>query len=144
MAKFVATDVKTTINGIDFSDHIAAVTIDISSDEIETTAFGTGGWRSRVGGLKDGSITLDFHQDFGTATTGGDKPVDQTIWNNFGSLATVVVLPTSGSASPTNPSFTGIYLISQTQPVASTVGDLLTMSLTWPAAGTAGITRGTS
>jgi hypothetical protein len=144
VAKFVATDVKTTINGVDFSDHIAAVTIDISSDEIETTAFGTGGWRSRVAGLKDGSITLDFHQDFGTATTGGDKPVDQTVWNNFGSLATVVVTPTSGSATATNPSYTGIYLISQTQPIASTVGDLATMSLTWPVAGTAGIIRATS
>lgn len=140
MAKFVATDVKTSINGQDFSDHIAAVTIDISSDEIETTAFGTGGWRSRVGGLKDASITLDFHQDFATSGSGA---VDSTIWTNFGSLATVVVVPTSGSVNSTNPSYTGLFLVSQTQPVASTVGDLATMSVTWPAAGTAGITRGT-
>lgn len=144
MSKFVATEVKTTINGVDFSDHIAAVTLELSADEIETTAFSTGGWRSRVAGLKDGSITIDFHQDFGTATTGGDKPVDQTIWNNFGSLATVVVVSTNGSVSATNPSYTGIFLVSQTQPIASTVGDLATLSVTWPAAGTAGITRGTS
>lgn len=140
MAKFVATDVKTTINGVDFSDHIAAVTIDISSDEIETTAFSANGWRTRIGGLKDGSITLDFHQDFATSGSGA---VDQTIWNNFGSLATVVVVPTSGSVSATNPSYSGVYLVSQTQPIASTVGDLATMSVTWPVAGTAGITRGT-
>lgn len=139
MAKFVATDVKTTINGQDFSDHIAAVTLEISSDEIEITAFGSG-WRSRIAGLKDASITLDFHQDFATSGTGA---VDQTIWNNFGSLATVVVVPTSGSVSATNPSYTGIFVVSQTTPVASTVGDLATMSLTWAAAGTAGITRGT-
>ena len=140
MPKFVATDVKTTINSQDFSDHIAAVTLDISSDEIETTSFGTGGWRSRIAGLKDASITIDFHQDFATSGSGA---VDQTIWNNFGSLATVVVVPTSGSVNSTNPSYTGIFVVSQIQPIASTVGDLATMSVTWSAAGTAGITRGT-
>lgn len=138
MAKFVATDVKTTINGQDFSDHIAAVTLDITSDEIETTAFGTG-WRTRVGGLKDGSITIDFHQDFATTGSGA---VDQTIWNSFGSQATVVITPTSGSVTASNPSYTGVFLVSQTQPYASTVGDLATMSVTWPNAGSA-ITRGT-
>lgn len=141
MAKLVATDVKTTINGVDFSDHIAAVTLDISSDEIETTAFGGSGFRTRVAGLKDASITLDFHQDFATSGSGA---VDQTIWGSFGSLATVVVTPTSGSVTSTNPSYSGVFLVSQVTPVASSVGDLMTQSLTWPTAGTAGIVRGTA
>lgn len=141
MAKFVATDIKTTINGVDFSDHIAAVTLDISTDEIETTAFSSAGFRTRIAGLKDGSITLDFHQDFGTA---GSSAVDSTIFSNFGSLATVVVSPTSGTVSATNPAYSGVYLVSQTTPLSSSVGDLATQSLTWPTAGTAGITRATS
>jgi hypothetical protein len=141
VAKFVATDIKTTINGVDFSDHIAAVTLDISSDEIETTAFGGSGFRTRVAGLKDGSITLDFHQDFATSGSGA---VDQTIFSNFGSFATVVVTPTSGSVSPTNPAYSGVFLVSQTTPISSSVGDLATQSLTWPTAGTAGIVRGTA
>lgn len=139
MAKFVATDVKTTINGVDFSDHLAAVTLDISTDEIETTAFSSAGFRTRIAGLKDASITLDFHQDFGSS---GSSAVDSTIWNNFGSFATVVVTPTSGSVSATNPSYTGVFLVSQHQ-FASSVGDLATVAVTWPSAGTAGITRGT-
>jgi hypothetical protein len=141
VAKFVATDIKTTINSVDFSDHIAAVTLNITSDEIETTAFGGSGFRTRIAGLKDASITIDFHQDFATSGSGA---VDSTIWGNFGSLATVVVTPTSGSVSATNPSYTGVFLISQTNPVASSVGDLATQSLTWPTAGTAGIVRGTA
>ena len=141
MAKFVATDVTTTINGQDFSDHLAAVTLDISTDEIETTSFSGTNFRTRIGGLKDGSITLDFHQDFGTA---GSNAVDKTLWDNLGTLATVVVKPTSGSISASNPSYTGVFLVSQTQPIASSVGDLATMSVTWPTAGTAGITRGTA
>ncbi len=140
MAKFVLTDVKTTINGVDFSDHLAAVTWDVSADEVETTAFGGSGFRTRVAGLKDGSVTLAFHNDFGTT---GSAAVDSTIWTAFGSLATVVSVPTSGTVTASNPSYTGVFLVSQVNPLSGNVGDLATRDVTWPSAGTAGITRGT-
>jgi hypothetical protein len=136
VAKFVATDVKTTINGTDFSDHISAVTFEITSDEIETTSFGTA-WRQRVGGgLKDASVSIDFHQDFGSGS------VDAVLYPLFGSIATVVCVPTSGSVSATNPSFTGTFSVTQYSPIASNVGDLATLSVSWPSAGT--VTRGTA
>ena len=136
MAKFVATDVKVTINGTNFSDHIAQVSLEQTSDEIETTAFGTE-WRQRIGGgLKDASISIDFHQDFGAGS------VDAILSPLFGSIATVVVIPTSGSVSATNPSFTGTFSVVQYSPVASSVGDLATLSVSWPSAGT--VSRGTA
>ena len=141
MAKFVLTDVAVSIAGTDFSDHINSVTLDISADEVETTAFGGSGFRTRVGGLKDGSITLSFHNDFATTGSGA---VDQTIWSLFNTAATVIVRPTSGSVSPSNPSYTGVFLVSQVNPISGSVGDLATRDLTWPTAGTAGITRGTA
>ena len=49
MAKFVATDYKTTINGTDFSANLAAVTMDITSEEQDTTSFGRT-FRTRIGG----------------------------------------------------------------------------------------------
>ena len=135
MAKFVATGVNVKINGNDLSDHISAVTFDISSDEIETTAFGTQ-WRQRIGGgLQDASISLDFHQDFGAAS------VDAVLYPLFNTVATVVVVPQSGSVSATNPSYSGTFTVTQYQPVASNVGDLATLSVSWPSAGT--VTRGT-
>ena len=136
MAKFVATDVKVTINGTNLSDHIAQVSLEQTADEIETTAFGTE-WRQRIGGgLKDASISIDFHQDFGAGS------VDAILSPLFGSIATVVVAPTSGSVSATNPSFTGTFSVVQYSPVASSVGDLATLSVSWPSAGT--VTRGTA
>lgn len=136
MAKFVATDYKVTVNGTDLSDHIAATTWDITADEIETTAFGTA-WRQRVGGgLKDASISIDFHQDFGAGS------VDATLFPLLGSIATVVAVPTSGSVSATNPSYTGTFSVTQYTPLASNVGDLATLSVSWPSAGT--VTRGTA
>ena len=136
MAKFVATDVKVTINGTDLSDHIAQVSLEQTADEIETTAFGTA-WRQRVGGgLKDASVSIDFHQDFGAGS------VDAILSPLFGSIATVVVVPTSGSVSATNPSFSGTFSVVQYSPVASSVGDLATLSVSWPSAGT--VTKATS
>jgi hypothetical protein len=136
VAKFVATDVKVLINGTNLSDHIAQVSLEQTSDEIETTAFGTE-WRQRIGGgLKDASISIDFHQDFGAGS------VDAVLSPLFGSIATVVVTPTSGSVSATNPSFTGTFSVVQYSPVASSVGDLATLSVSWPSAGT--VTRGTA
>jgi len=141
MGKFVLTSVTTTINGTDFSDHLASVGLDLSADEVETTAFGGSGFRTRVGGLKDASITLSFHNDFGSS---GSDAVDSTIYSLYGSQATVVVRPTSGTVSATNPSYSGVFLVSQVNPISGSVGDLATRDLTWPVAGTAGIVRATS
>jgi hypothetical protein len=136
VAKFVATDVKVLINGANLSDHIAQVSLEQTSDEIETTAFGTE-WRQRIGGgLKDASISIDFHQDFGAGS------VDAVLSPLFNTIATVVVTPTSGSVSATNPSFTGTFSVVQYSPVASSVGDLATLSVSWPSAGT--VVRATS
>lgn len=137
MAKYVAINHDVTINGVDFSQSIAAVTFDITSDEVETTAFQQT-WRSRIGGLKDASVSLDFHQDFGASS------VDATLFPLLGSVATVVVNPTGSTPTATNPSYTGTFLVTQYTPFASSVGDLATLSVSWPAAGTAGVTRGTA
>lgn len=137
MAKYVAIDHDVTINGVDFSQSIAAVTFEVTADEVETTAFQQT-WRSRIGGLKDASVSLDFHQDFGASS------VDATLYPLLGSVATVVVNPTGSTPTATNPSYTGTFLVTQYSPFASSVGDLATLSVSWPAAGTAGVTRGTA
>lgn len=134
MAKFVALDYKTTINGTDFSASIAQVNLELSSDEVETTAFGST-FRTRVGGLKTGTLQLDFHQDFGAAS------IDATLFPLLNSLATVVITPTSGTVSATNPSYTAVCLVNSYSPFASSVGDLATLSVSWPTSGT--VTRGT-
>jgi len=135
VAKFVATDYDITIGGTDFSTSLAAVTLDVSADEQETTAFGAT-FRSRIGGLKDASVSLDFHQDFGAAS------VDATLFPLIGGTAEIVIKPTSSSASATNPSYTFTALVTQYQPFASNVGDLATLSVTWPVTGA--VTRGTA
>jgi len=135
LAKFVATDYKVTINGTNLSTSLASVELPIEIDEQETTAFGSE-WRTRIAGLKSGSITLEFHQDFAAGA------LDSILWPLLGTNATVVVTPTSGTVTASNPSYSGTFLVTQYTPYASTVGDLATVSLTWSLSGA--LTRATA
>jgi hypothetical protein len=134
MAKFVATDYKVTVAGTNLSTFLNQVELALESDDVETTAFG-GTFRERIGGLKTGSLTLQFMQDFAASS------VDATLFPLFNTLATVVITPTSGTVTSTNPSYTAVCLVNQYTPHASSVGDLATFSVTWPTSGT--VSRGT-
>jgi hypothetical protein len=134
MPKFAATDYKITVAGVNLSTNLNSVELALESDDLETTAFG-GTFRERIGGLKTGSVTLQFMQDFGSAS------VDATLFPLYNTLATVVIVPTSGTVNSTNPSYTATCLVNSYSPFASSVGDIATFSVTWPTSGT--VTRGT-
>jgi hypothetical protein len=135
LAKFYAQDYKVTIGTTVLSSSIASVTLDISTDEIETTSFGNT-YRTRIGGLKDGSVSFDFHQDFGAGA------VDALLFPLMGSTVAVAIAPTSGTITATNPEYRFTALVTQYQPFAGSVGDLATLSVTWPTASE--IVRGTA
>jgi hypothetical protein len=135
MAKFAATDYDIKINGSDFSTTLNSVELAQEADDLETTAFGSS-WRTRIGGLKQASLTLNFMQDFGAGS------VDATLNGLLGSIATVVIKPTSGTVTSTNPTYTMTALVTQYSPFASSVGDIATLSVTWPVSGS--VVRGTA
>lgn len=136
MARIVLTDASITVNSVDLSDHIASVTITTSYDAVETTAFSSDAARTRVAGLVDNSIALEFHQDYAASE------VEATIYPLLGTTTSVVVKPTSGAVAADNPSYTMTALVSEWTPVAGTVGELATASVTWPVSGA--VTKATS
>ena len=135
MAKFVLTDASVTLNSVDLSDHVSSVTLDITAEEITTTAMGST-HVERTGGLKSGQLSIEFLQDFAASE------VDATLFPLLGTTTSFVVKPTSGAVSATNPSYSGNVLVNQHIPVANAVGELATMSVAFPTSGT--ITRATS
>jgi hypothetical protein len=135
LAKFIAKDYTVSIGGTDFSSSVAAVTLDISVESQDVTSFGDSS-RKKIGGLKDGTVTFDFHQDF--AASG----IDETIFNALGTSVAIVMKPTSAAVGATNPTFSFSALVVQTTPFASSIGDLATQSLTWEIDGD--VTRATS
>jgi hypothetical protein len=136
MAKLVLTDAKVTINSVILSDHINNITIDTKDDIVETTAFGSTAAKTRVAGLADNSVTLDFMQDYAAAN------VEATIYPLIGQTTTIVVQPTSSSVSTTNPTYTFTALVSEWTPLKGQIGSLATASVTWPISGA--ITKATA
>lgn len=128
MAVFLQNDVQVTINSVDLTDHVASVTWTETAAELETTAMGDSNV-TRIGGLKDGSCSLEFHQDFAAAS------VYATIVALIGSTTTVEVTPTSGSLSATNPKRSASVLVTEVPFIDGAVSDLATISVTWPLAG---------
>jgi hypothetical protein len=135
MARIVLTDAKVTVNGVNLSDHIASVSLSRSDDVIETSAFSSTAAKTRVAGLQDNSVTLEFHQDFATSN------VEATIYPLLGSTTTILVSPTS-TVSATSPSYSFTALVSEWTPLNGGVGELATASVTWPISGA--ITKATA
>lgn len=137
MAKFVVTSSKVTINGVDLSSSIARAELAMNVADVDATDFASGGYTELVGGLKSGSVSIDFHQDYAAAS------VDATIFPLIGSIGTVVIISGNGTAaSSTTPAYTATVLVNGWNPVAGAVGDLSTVSVTWPTSGA--ITKATA
>lgn len=138
MPKFVATNFQISLNGVDLTSSLSSATLEISSNEVETTAFGTAStaYRTVVGGIVSGSVKLDFYQDYAAAS------VDATLNSLINTIGTVVIKPLGSAVSATNPSYTATCLINNYTPVTGTIGDLSSFSVTWPTTGT--ITRATA
>jgi hypothetical protein len=134
MARTVLTNAYISIAGVDFSDYIASIEFNDEAEEIETTAFGQTG-RTRVGGLRDQSVALDFHQNFDPAE------LDATISPLVGSTAAIIIGPKGSAVGTANPHYTGNVLVTEWG-WGGGVGELATKSVTWPVDGV--LTRGTA
>jgi hypothetical protein len=129
MARIVLTNAFISVGGVDLSDLVSSVSLSSSFDVVETTAFSSSASKTRVAGLVDNSITLEFHQDYATGE------VEQTIYPLLGTVAAVIVKPNGGTTSAFNPSYTCQAVISEWTPVNGAVGELASASVSWPVSG---------
>jgi len=132
LAKYVVTGNNVSIGGTDVSGSVARAELTITSTEVDVTDFASGGFTEVVGGLKSGSLSLDFHSDFGSGALNTVLTEDLV-----GTLVEIVVIAGNGSsASADTPSYTANFLINSLSPVSGAVGDLSTFSVTFPMSGT--------
>jgi len=137
MAKFVVTDPVIVLNSGTVTTSAASVTINVEVDDVETTAFGGSGWRTRIGGLKQGTVDIEFHQDMASGA------IDSVVWPLLGGTAAMKVRPGGTAAVGTsNPEYQFDVLVAQWNPIDSAVGDLATVSVSWPITGV--VTRATA
>lgn len=130
MAKYVVTEPVVVFAGSTVTSSCAKVTITLEADDVETTAFGGNGWRTRIGGLKQGTVDFDFHQDFAIGS------IDSLLNTNFGGTCAVKVRPGGTAAiGSSNPEYQFDVLVVQNIPIDASVGDLATLSVSFPITG---------
>ena len=82
-----------------------------------------------VAGLEASSISIEFFNDFATGA------VAQTLDAAVGTKVPVTVKPAAGATSATNPLYSMTCLINNITPIAGSVADLATQSVTWNVSG---------
>lgn len=140
MARIVLTDAYVVFASTDISAFVTSVTLSSTLDVVETTSMGSTS-RTRVAGLRDNQITLELNQDFASgALEALVYPSDAT--TKIGTAVAMEIRPTSGGVTTTNPKYTFNALITEWQSLSGSIGELATVSVTWPISGA--VTKATS
>lgn len=129
MAKYVVTATVVKIGTTNVSDSCASATLELTAADVDVTDFGGAGWTEVIGGLKSGTVTLDFHNDYGV---GGINTILNPL---LGTIATVTLVPNGTAISASNPIWTAPVLVNSVSPIAGAVGDLATFSVSFPTSG---------
>lgn len=126
MAKQIIQNCVIIISSSTVTSNAVRATLTMNADEVDTTAFGQS-YRSAIGGLTSGSLSIDFQNDYAASA------IDSIISPLVGSTAAFEVRPAStAAASSANPKYTGTILVTEYSPIDSAVGDISTFSVTWP------------
>ena len=121
---FLNNTLVVTLNSVDLSDQVTAVTINQTFDELETTSMGATS-HTFVKGLESSTVTLDFINSYASAE------VAATLQAAYGTTVPLVIKPTSAVVSATNPEYQTTILVNNLTPVSGSVGDLSTQSITF-------------
>ena len=124
MAIYLSNGVIVTLNSVALSDHVTAVTINRSFDELEVTAMGDTAHKFAKG-LEASTITIDFLNDTAAAN------VNATLQAAWGTTVPLTIKQTSAAISATNPEYQTTVLVNNTHDVNGAVVDISTQSITF-------------
>jgi hypothetical protein len=128
MAIMSLTTQYTAINGVDESANIKSSTLTIDVNPLDVTDFASAGWVENIGGLKSGTLAIEFQDDVAASA------IDSKLWALLGTVCTFEVRLTSAAVGASNPKWTGSILVSG-HSVGGAVGDLAMKSLSFPTSG---------
>ncbi len=114
------------INGVDLSDHVESVTLNMSAATLDESAMGDESDIQRAG-LFSWSIDANFLQDFAAGS------VDAALYPLYvnRTTANIRLRPDAGAISETNPMYSGQAFISSYTPLGGSHGDELMAPVTF-------------
>ena len=133
MAKYVIKNPVITIQNSqtgssheDMAPNTRSVSITTVGAEVDVTAFSSTGHVERLGGLIDGSIDIDFFQDFDADS------VYDTLKDELGEVIEIKVKPVDDTTAATNPEWTIKALVTEVPFISGAVGEASSFSVSWP------------
>ncbi|MGI5493882.1 hypothetical protein [Microtetraspora malaysiensis] len=135
MSAFTLTDCTVFIGGYDFTGDSNKVSLKTDVEDKETTVFGSGGWKSRTGGLKD--VSFDTEGYWQSAAAG--PAVDPEAFSSLGVADRVATVTPTGIAGETAYFFQGGTFGYE---MFGQVGDVTPFTLATKATGRQGLIRG--
>ena len=131
MAKQVLTNVAVTFGtaNTDISAYVTSITLSTTAAEVMTSAMGSSAM-TRIQGMIDSSVTIELQQDYPT--------IEKLFWDAFtaGTAVPMTVKPNgTAAASSSNPSYAFSALPTSWSPVNGAIGDLATVSISYPISG---------
>lgn len=128
MAVYALTSQVVSINSVDYSDHLKGATLTVDAAQLDTTDFASAGWTEVIGGLKSGTLALEFMDDV------ANDDVDEELWTLLGTVVAFTIKATNATVGTGNPEYQGSVLITG-HSIGGAVGDLAMKSLTFPTSG---------
>jgi len=131
MAKQVLTNVAVTFGtaSTDISAYVTSITLSTTANEVVTSAMGSSAM-TRIQGMIDNSVTIELQQDYPT--------IEKLFWDAFtaGTAVPMTVKPNgTAAAGSANPQYAFSALPTSWTPVNGAIGDLATVSITYPISG---------
>ena len=128
---FVLRNCIVGIDGVDMSDHVKEVAVELSADDVDVTAMGAGG-HQHLAGIRDDKFTFTVYSDFASAK------IHQTVNPKFVAAGTfeIKVTPSGSTIGTANPLFIGYCPVLSYTPVGGAVGDAAMTPLNLPVSGT--------
>lgn len=120
----------------DVSNRCSKIELVTDVDELDTTTFGSNGWKEVLGGLKSASLSLSFKNDL------ADDGLDEDLDAINGNVVNAIVKASSDATSASNPEWRFSVLVKGLAPVRGSVGQLNEFDVTWPVSGA--VTRTTT
>jgi hypothetical protein len=118
-----------SLNGTDLSTYNNKAELTTEVEEKDVTTYGSLGWKVVLGGLKSGTLGLEFKQDFAAAK------LDSIMWPLLGQVVPFEVRADQAAAGASNPKYTGNALVKAWNPLTGSVGDDASVSVSYPTSG---------
>jgi hypothetical protein len=131
MSSYVLLDVTSYVGGFNFTTKMNSLALSNEADELDSTVFGGGGYRTRKGGLKDVSAELAGYWD---------NEADDAAYNSLGVAHDAVSISPTGVEGDTAFLWRGEKF---TYAAFGSVGQLTPFSVTMMGSHNQGVARGT-